>query len=75
MADWRRRRYLFDSKTWQATQNITNRAGLPENPKVNNAGHPKNYKNSWMLIDFRKNKHTKKQFKDKYAQEPHVILN
>ena len=27
-----------------AIQNISNRAGLPENPKDNNAGHPKNLK-------------------------------
>jgi len=38
----KKKKYLFDSnkqQSWQFNTN-SNRAGLPENQKVNNAGHP-----------------------------------
>ena len=43
----RRRRYLFDSKHDNhdnSTPGSSNKARLPVNPKINNAGHPQNIK-------------------------------
>jgi len=43
----RRRRYLFGSKVQHTNDNIKHKfqepARLPENPEVNNAGHPNTY--------------------------------
>jgi len=62
----RRRRYLFDSnkqQSWQFNAN-SNRAGLPENPKVNNAGHPYNTEAANIHVYTKK---TNKQKTHKYA--------
>ena len=49
----------------------SNRARLPENPKVNNAGHPKNLKTEHDRLKT----HTEKQKITDMHQKPYLILN